>query len=163
MRHDTSSRPTRTRSVVIGAIAGAALMAGAGTAAAVIIPGRGVAGVKLNDTAAKVQRTLGKPEAGSTPLSYRYVRRRGFGVYFISGRVFQITVLRRPQATPKGVRVGTSLSRLRRVHRGVSCRAAIVGRNVMDCTLRGRFAGRRTETVFTTRSGRVIRIAVRFA
>ena len=162
MRHDTSSRRRRVH-LVAGAIAAAALMAGASTAAALIVPGRSVAGVRLNDTAAKVRKTLGAPEKGSTPLSYRYIRRRGFGVYFISNRVFQITVLRRPQATRAGVRIGTPLKRLRLAHRGVKCRTAIVGRNTMECTLRGRFAGRATATVFTTRGGRVVQIAVKFA
>ena len=37
------------------------------------------------------------------------------------------------------------------------------GRDAFDCSLRGRFAGRGTETVFSTVSGRVTSIAIHFA
>jgi len=134
-----------------------------GSAEATIVPGVSVAGVKLGATQAQVRAALGRPEAGSNVLNYRYIRSRGLGIYFIAGRAFEITVVRRPQATPKGIRVGSTLAALRRAHRGVSCRRGVTGRNVMECALRGRLAGRATETLFVTRAGRVASIAVHFA
>lgn len=145
--------------VALGVIAAA----NPGTAEARIVPGVSVAGVELGDTQAQVKAALGKPEAGSTVLNYRYIRSRGFGIYFIAGRVFEISVVRRPQATPRGIRVGSTLAALRAAHRGVACRKAVVGRGVVECSLRGRHAGRSTETLFVTRGGRVTSIAVHFA
>jgi hypothetical protein len=160
--HSTRRRRDRRTAAVLSA-ALLAMAALAGTAEARITPGVGVAGVKVGDTQAKVRSVLGRPDAGSTPLNYRYIRSRGFGIYFIAGRVFEITVVRRPQATPKGIRVGSTLAALRRAHPAVRCRRAVVGRNAMECTLRGRSGGRATETAFATRAGKVTSIAVRLA
>lgn len=148
-------------------VSGAAVLALAGAMPALadgrIIEGRSVAGVQLGDTRAQVRAELGKPERGSNFLNARYIRRHGLGVYFIGGRAFEITVLRRPQTTRKGIRIGSTQAALRRRYRGERCRRAAIGRRTFECTVRSRYKGRRTETVFTTRNKRVIRIAVHFA
>jgi hypothetical protein len=146
-----------------GACACALAAAFAAPAEARISPGAGVAGVALGDTQAQVRAALGKPEAGSNPLNYRYIRSRGLGIYFIAGRVFEITVVRGPQATPKGIRVGSPVAALRRAHSKARCRPAVTGgRGALECALRGRHRGRTSETLFVTRAGRVASIAVHF-
>jgi len=155
---------TRRRAAGTAAIAlGIAALAIPATAQAKIVPGKSVAGVALGATAASVKARLGAPERGSTALNYRYVKTRGFGIYLIAGRVFEIRVVKRPQATPKGIRVGSTLAAVRAAHPSAACTPAVVGRNAFDCTLRGRLAGRGTETVFSTISGKVTSIAVHYA
>lgn len=159
------NRRTHDRSAILISGAAALTLLGALPALAEgrIIEGRSVAGVQLGDTQAEVRSTLGRPERGSNVLSYQYVRRHGLAVYFIAGRAFDVTVLRRPQATRKGIRIGSTRAALARQHPGIRCRPAAVGRRAFECTLRSRFQGRATETMFTTRNNRVARIAVRFA
>ncbi|MGD9697020.1 MAG: hypothetical protein AB7V42_15320 [Thermoleophilia bacterium] len=140
-----------------------ALGASAGIAQAAIVPGKSVAGVKLGDTQARVKAVLGAPEKGSNALSYRYIRSRGLGVYFIAGKAFEITVVRGSQATASHIKVGSTLDAVKRAYPKAKCRAAVVGTNAFDCALPARFGGRATETVFTVRSGRVKNIAVHFA
>ncbi|MEW6581416.1 MAG: hypothetical protein AB1416_01465 [Actinomycetota bacterium] len=160
-----ASAPRRRRHLATAALAisAVALAAAAGSAQARIVPGVGVAGVAVGDTEAAVRSTLGAPEAGSNALNYRYIRGRGFGIYFIAGRVYEITVVRRPEATAKGIGVGSKLAALRKAYPAAACRRGVVGRDAVECTLAGRRAGRATETLFVTRAGRVTSIAVRFA
>lgn len=127
-----------------------------------IIPGRAVAGVKLDDTTAKVRAKLGKPERGSTVFNMRYIKRRGFGLYLIGGKVFRIQVVRGRQATPKRIRIGSTRKALRKAHPRARCKAAVTGRGVVNCTLAGRFKQRPTETIFQLRKNRVRQISVQF-
>ncbi|MFN8124242.1 MAG: hypothetical protein U0237_17670 [Thermoleophilia bacterium] len=155
---------TRRRPATAAAIAlGVAALAIPATAQAKIVPGKSVAGVPLGATAKQVKDRLGAPERGSTALNYRYVRSRGFGLYLIAGKVFEIRVVKRPQATSKGIRIGSTLDAVRAAYPSANCTPAVVGRDAFDCSLRGRFAGRGTETVFSTVSGRVTSIAIHFA
>lgn len=160
------SRPRRTvgaaAAVAILAVGGAAL-AHVPRAEARIVPGKSVAGIALGATADSVRARLGTPEQGSTVLNYRYIRSRGFGIYFIAGRAFEITVVRGPQTTTKGIRVGSRLTALRRAHPKAACAAAVVGANTVECRLPGRLADRTTETLFTARAGTVTSIAIHFA
>lgn len=128
-----------------------------------IVEGRSVAGVALGDTQARVRAVLGAPERGSNVLNYRYIGRHGLGVYFIAGRAFEITVLRRPQATTKGIRVGSTRKAVTRAYPRAACRRAAVGGGTFECRLRARHRGRATETLFTTKGDRVVSIAVHFA
>lgn len=151
--------------MAIAASAASALVAAALPAVVqgAIVPGKSVAGVALGDPTAKVKRVLGAPDRGSNLLNYRYIRRHGLGVYFVAGRVLKITVLRRPQATASGIRVGSTRAALTKAYPRATCRPAVVGRNVVECRLAGRAKGRATETVFTTTRDRVSTITVRFA
>lgn len=151
------------RVAVPAALAAAVALAVPAVAQAKIVPGQSVAGVSLGDTAAKVKRVLGTPDRGSNVLNYRYLKRHGLGVYFVGGRVLEITVLRKPQATANGVRVGTPRATLVRKFPKARCAPAVVGRNAFECRLPGRFRGRTTETVFTTKNKKVASITVRFA
>ena len=131
-------------------------------AGATITPGRSVAGVALGDSAAHVRDVLGKPEAGSNVLNYRYIRSRGIGIYFIAGKVFEISVVRGPQATRKGVKIGSTKAALVSAYPRVKCRPAAVGGGTLECRLAARFRQRATETLFTTKRDKVVRIAVHF-
>lgn len=160
MHHARTRRGNRATLVAIAV--GVAAVAVPATAQAMIVPGKSVAGVPLGATSASVKARLGAPERGSTTLNYRYVRTRGFGIYLIAGRVFEIRVVKRPQATPKGVRIGSTLDAVRAAYPSANCTPAVVGTRAFDCSLRGRLAGRGTETVFSTVSGKVTSIAVHF-
>ena len=156
--------PRPVRALAVPAAAALALLAAIPAAAqAKIVPGRSVAGVSLDDSAARVKQVLGAPERGSNVLNYRYIRRHGLGVYFIAGKVFEITVVRRPQATGKGIRVGSTRKALTKAHPRARCRAAVVGKNTVECRLKGKFKRRATETLFTVRNDRVRTIVVHFA
>lgn len=136
------------------------LVAGAAPAEAKIVPGQSVAGVKLGDSAARVRAVLGAPERGSNLLNARYIRRHGLGVYFIAGRVFDITVVRRPQAA-KGIRVGSARAALTRAYPKAVCRKAVAA-NTVECTLPGKLGRRATRTLFTVKRGKVASISVSF-
>lgn len=162
-RASTSTATGRIRVVAIAAGFALALWAALpAVAEARIVPGKSVAGVALGDSAAKVRSVLGKPEAGSNFLNYRYVRRHGLGVYFIAGKVFEITVVRGRRATAKGIRIGSTRSALNAAYRGVRCRAAAAGARTVECRLPARFKRRASETLFTLKRDRVTRIAVHF-
>lgn len=158
----THPSPRRLVAVAATGAVAIALLGAATQADARILPGKGVKGVTLGDSAARVQAVLGRPERGSNILNYRYIRRHGLGVYFIAGRAFEITVLRRTSVTTKRIGVGSSLPAVRRAYRAAACRRGVV-RNTVECRLRGRFRGRATETLFTARRGKVIRVAIRYA
>lgn len=154
----------RNRKPVLVALAGAVALAGLPAAAqGVIVPGRSVAGVSLGDTAAKVTKVLGQPQAGSTPFNALYRKRHGLGVYFVADRVLEITVLGKPQATRSGIKVGSTRAALTRAYPKTKCTKKVTGTNQFECILPSRFRGRATQTVFTTKRDRVATITVRFA
>ncbi|HMM49682.1 MAG TPA: hypothetical protein PKE32_08760 [Miltoncostaeaceae bacterium] len=144
-------------------VVGACLVAIPAVAQAKIVPGSKVAGVALGDSAAKVKATLGTPEPGSNILNYRYLKRHGLGVYFVAGKALDITVVGKKQRTASGIGVGSTRAALEKAYPKAKCRPALVGTNAFECRLPGRFAGRRTETVFVTKKDRVATITVRFA
>ena len=153
----------RRRRTVAAACAGALALACAmpALAQARIAPGKGVAGVFLGDSTAQVKKVLGKPEAGSNVLNYRYVKSRGIGIYFIAGKAFEIAVVRGPQATASGVRIGSGRAKLIRAYPTAKCKAGAISGTV-ECRLAARYRGRATETLFTLRRDTVTRIAVHF-
>lgn len=151
----------RLIAAVAGASAATLLAAIPAMAEARIVPGKTVAGVSLGDGAAKVKRVLGEPERGSNVLNYRYVKRHGLGVYFIGGKAFEITVLRGAQATPNGIKVGSTARALSKAYPAARCRAAVAG-NKTECRLPARFRKKATETLFTVKNSKVVSIAVRF-
>lgn len=156
-------RTTNMKPALATIAAAATLAALPAAAQATIIPGKSVAGLKLGDTTAKVKKVLGKPEAGSNMLNYRYIRRHGIGVYFVAGRALEIMVTRRPQATKSGIRVGSTSKALKKAYPRAKCRPAVVGKDTVECRLSSRSKRRVTETVFTTKRDRVASIVVRFA
>ena len=154
---------TRRRRLVAAACAGAlaALCAVPALAQARIAPGKGVAGVFVGDSTAQVKKVLGPPEAGSNVLNYRYVKSRGIGIYFIAGKVFEIAVVRGPQATASGVRIGSSRAKVTSAYPKAKCRPGAIAGTV-ECRLPSRFRKRATETLFTLKRDKVTRIAVHF-
>mgnify|MGYP001252815220 CR=1 FL=1 len=147
----------------LAALAAATMLAALPAAAqATIVPGKSVKGVSLGDATTKVRQVLGKPEAGSNMLNYRYIRRHGLGVYFVAGKALEIMVTRAPQATRSGIRVGSSRTALTKAYPRAKCLPAVVGKNTFECRLPSRFKGRATETVFTTKRDKVASIVVRF-
>lgn len=156
-------RSKNLKTAAAAMVAATALAALPAAAQAVIAPGKSVKGVALGDTTAKVKKVLGKPEAGSNMLNYRYIRKHGLGVYFVAGKALEIMVTRRPQATKSGIRVGSTRAALTKAYPRAKCRPAVVGKNTFECRLSSRFRGRATETVFTTKRDKVASIVVRFA
>lgn len=155
------ARRSRTRRLAAsGALACAALAVVPVVAQAAIVPGRSVAGVQLGATTAQVRATLGAPDAGSNILNYRYIARRGLGVYFIAGKAYEITVVKGPQKTAKGIGIGSTRAAVTTAYPKATCAKAVTGVRTFECTLPGRFAGRATRTVFTTKSGKVSEITV---
>jgi hypothetical protein len=163
MQLGTMRRGTRRSRVVAVACAAAlaALCALPALAQARIVPGKGVAGVFLGDSTTQVKKVLGKPEAGSNVLNYRYVKRRGIGIYFIAGKAFEIAVVRGRQATASGVRIGSTRAKLRAKYPKAKCRAGAIA-GTTECRLRSKFRKRATETLFTLKRDKVTRIAVHF-
>ncbi len=151
------------RTMVSAALVGAMALALPVVAQAKIVPGKSAAGVSLGDTTTKVKRVLGTPERGSNMLNYRYIKRHGVGIYFVAGKVLEITVLRRPQATSSGIRVGSTRAALTKAYPRARCTPAVVGKNTFECRLPGKLRGRTTETLFTTKRNKVASITVRYA
>ncbi|MGE4174876.1 MAG: hypothetical protein AB7G65_03370 [Thermoleophilia bacterium] len=163
MQLGTRGTEARGRRIVAVACAGAlaALCALPALAQARIAPGKGVAGVYVGDSTAQVKKVLGAPEAGSNVLNYRYVKSRGIGIYFIAGKAFEIAVVRGPQATASGVRIGSSRAKLTSAYPKARCRPGAIS-GTTECRLPSRFRARATETLFTLKGDKVSRIAVHF-
>ncbi len=163
MQLGTMGTETRGRRLLAAACAGAlaALCAAPALAQARIAPGKGVAGVFVGDTTAQVKKVLGPPEAGSNILNYRYVKSRGIGIYFIAGKAFEIAVVRGPQATASGVKIGSSRAKLTSAYPKAKCRAGALA-GTTECRLPSKFRKKATETLFTLKGDKVTRIAVHF-
>lgn len=136
-----------------------------------LVPGRGVAGVALGETQARVLRHLGQPSLKSFRLHpcqglergcyavrhlgstwfYRHLR-----VVFGPDRRVSGLIHTGSRLTSKGVGVGSGMSAVRAAHPGVSCTVAASKRK-RECTLKRDVAGGAVKTVFRFTRTRTLR------
>jgi hypothetical protein len=136
----------------------------AGTAAAAILPQRGIAGAKLLMTQAEVEAVLGEPgdvETGTNIFGpytvFEYYR---LAVTFQGDeQVSAVTTRRFSEKTPKGIGRGSTEAALRSAHPKAKCRTE--SPSFRHCWI-GRFGAGQTVTDFRIRNGRVSRTTVAF-
>jgi hypothetical protein len=156
MRFFLPLRATRAAAMAGALTVVVVLAAPAGNASAKVA-WTGIGGVKLGVSLSEVRAVLGQPsevKEAHAPQARRHVYRRAkLVVTFSEGRVVAVETTSRAQRTPRGVRVGMSKRKMRRLIRGERCSYA-EGRTI--CSLE------RGATVmdFVTRKRRVVAIAV---
>ena len=146
-------------------LAAASVVAFACTAAAsaVIVPQRGIAGVRLEITKAQVRAALGAPSVvvhGSNDFgSFTVYRYRGLRVTFQGNRtVTSVFTTRVSERTAAGVGVGSTEGQVRAKVRGVRCRTESGFRH---CFV-GRFLAGKRVTDFRIKRGHVTSVTVAF-
>jgi hypothetical protein len=145
-----------------GCIAIAATLIAAPAAHAKIQLDKGLAGVRIGDTRAKVKATLGKPvkqRSGSNDFgSYvEYLYRNGITVEFQGEeRVSSIVTTGRRERTSNGVGVGSPEAEVKRHIPGVKCETIGTARSCHT----GRFVAGRKVTDFRIADGKVASVFV---
>lgn len=125
----------------------------AGSAGAVIVPGRSIAGVSLGMTPAQVQARLGAP-IGRGPGRWYYAR---VWIGFRSRRVVEITTTRGTERLANGLGVDSTEAQIRAAFPAARCEAATPFRR---CRLGSDAPGSRV-TDFMIGRGRVLQITIR--
>ncbi|WP_320670403.1 hypothetical protein [Patulibacter defluvii] len=161
------SRPRARRAAALAAAGAAALLVAASPAAARIVPGSSIAGVRLGAGVQDVRDRLGPPTRITHPASeitgnltvYAY---RGLTVTFGPGdpgdaKVISVSSGRRAERTAAGIGVGSARSALRRAYPRLRC--AAVGRRSV-CTLGTLRPGARVTTFRISAGHRVSRVEV---
>ena len=145
------------------AVALVVVLAWATAASAVIVPQRGIAGVRLEMSKAQVRAVLGAPRAvvhGSNDFgSYTIYRYRGLRVTFQGNRtVTGVFTTRASERTAAGVGVGSTEGQVRAKVAGVHCRTESGFRH---CFV-GRFLAGKSVTDFRIKRGHVTSVTVAF-
>ena len=121
---------------MVGALALVFVLAAPAGDASAKVTWTGIGSVKLGMSLSEVRAVLGRPsevKEAHVPRARRYVYRRAKLVVTIAdGRVVAIETTSRVQRAPRGVRVGMSKRKMRRLVRGERCSDA-EGRTV--CSL----------------------------
>lgn len=122
---------------------------------------RGVAGIAVGQTTAKVKSVLGKPVASKTRPDHFLGRATTLTyprltVMLAYGRVITITTTRTTERTRRGIGVGSTEALLRSRVGGVRCET---GAGVRTCST-GTFRPGTNATTFDIRSGRIWRVRV---
>jgi hypothetical protein len=146
----------RARAIVAALVAALILAA---PATAVLVPQRGMAGIRLGMTQAKVRAKLGKPASvkhGSNDFgNYTELRYRGLRVTFQgNANVTAIWTGSRHERTARGIGVGSTVAAVRARVPGVRCTRG-------HCFL-GKFLPGKRVTDFFLLKGRVSAITVGF-
>ena len=146
----------RLRAVAVGLVIALALPAQAG---AVLVIQKGMAGIRLGMTQAKVRAKLGAPTSvkhGSNDFGrFTQLRYPGLRVTFQgNATVTAISTGARRERTPRGIGVGSTRAAVRARVPGVRCEPG-------HCFVGAFLAGRRV-TDFRLRNGRVVSITVGF-
>jgi hypothetical protein len=147
--------------VVVFAAAGCCMLALAASAAATIVIGHGIAGLRLGMSQAAVRRKLGKPvkivQAKNEFGPYTEFRYRGYVVDFQDNdTITSITTTLAREKTPAGVGVGSTWERVRRKVAHLRCEGSSV---LGDCHV-GQLLPGKTVTDFFFKSGKVARVLV---
>lgn len=145
--------------------AAAITFAVAATAAATIVPQKGIAGARLLMSKAEVREVLGNPdrvEHGTNDFGpftiFRY--RPKLSVIFQGNqKATAITTRRFSEKTPKGIGRGSTEAALKGAHPKAKCRTE--GPGFRHCWI-GRFQPGRRVTDFRIRDGKVSRVTVAF-
>ncbi|HEX6228817.1 MAG TPA: hypothetical protein VFZ41_05060 [Solirubrobacterales bacterium] len=137
-------------------------------AGALILPQRGIAGIKLNMTRAQIVTAKGKPDGERLVRNeiigrqrmVRYGRTRAlFGGFRRNARVVTINTRDPGERTRSGVGIGSTVGAVKRGVRGVRCRSQF---RVHTC-FRGRFrAGERVTVFDISPRGRVNLVLIGF-
>jgi hypothetical protein len=152
-------RPPMRRALLV-AVAAAALVL-ATVASATIVPQKGIAGVNIGMSQAKVRMLLGKPakvKHGTDSFGpYTQFKYAGLTVMFQGNkRVTQITTTRSSEKTTTGAGVGSTEAQLRAKVKGLTCKTESGSRH---CYL-GSFKPHERVTDFSIKKGRVFRVVV---
>jgi hypothetical protein len=157
-----------TRLSLLVVAAAVLAIAVAAPAQARIVPGKGMAGIRIGMTQAQVTAVLGQPDSSKTvsddfgpSLRLRYASHGGLRLILrenVSGEqeLFQVLTKGRVERTKRGVGVGTRERRLRRRLRGEHCETISGYRS---CTI-GQFVAGRIVTDFRIRRHRVVSVVV---
>jgi hypothetical protein len=159
--HSRSS--IRARSCVV-VVAAALMLIAAAPADAAIVPGQGIAGVRLGDSGANVQKILSAPDgtqkysggeswfwrASADPVDWATVTTR----HVVRGLETQS----KQQRTSKGIGPGSSLAAVKKAYPGIKCRSTIVGHAA--CTLTTKPSGKSIPTSFVIYKGKVSMIDI---
>ena len=133
------------------------------TAAAAIVPGHGVAGVELGDSAAKVTAALGKPGSvqkykggqswfyGNGPVWWVTIRVKG-----ASKTVRGLETSDRKQRTSRGVGVGSSMAALRKAYHRLTCKQGWLGLPYSSCWILTSVRGKKVPTNFVLNRGKPV-------
>jgi hypothetical protein len=161
-------RAPRRHALRSGAGTGAAtllLLASVSTSAeAAIIPGHGVAGVKLGDSSAQVRAILGKPATvqhnGGGEQNWLYATNLVDWVTLVAAERGRTTVegietSDPKQKTSRGVGVGSSMRALRSAYPSLSCKTSWLGVTFTSCWILTPVAGQRIPTNFVLVKGKV--------
>lgn len=135
------------------ATVGALMLVLAATAAATIVVGEGIAGVRLGDSQRQVEKLLG-PAPYKSPQEYKHETSWGYSAPF-EGRVGfdpQLHVngmwtASKHQKTSKGIGPGSSYARFRAAYPSVSCQEGPFGPKSLGCVIKTRHKGRPVETL----------------
>jgi outer membrane protein assembly factor BamE (lipoprotein component of BamABCDE complex) len=139
----------------------AAALVFASAAGATIVPQKGIAGVRIGMSKAKVRSVLGRPTSvkhGSNDFGrYTIFKYSGLKVNFQgNATVTGISTTRRAERTARGVGVGSSEAQVKAKVTGVKCRTDAGFRH---CYVGSLGAGQRV-TDFSIKNGRVSRVDV---
>ena len=142
--------------LMAGAVTCAIFAMAPALASAAIVAGRGIAGVKLGDTSARVVAVLGKPTSvqkhpggeenwlwSTGPIDWVTIRAKG-----AQKRVEGIETSDPRQRTSRGIGVGSLLPALRRAYSSLTCKRGWLGLSFSSCWILTRIDGRRIPTNF---------------
>ena len=123
---------------------------------AAIVPGYGIAGVKLDDSAAQVMAILGKPVTvqhnGGGEQNWLYDKNPVDWVTLIAkgGRttVVGIETGDKTQKTPQGVGPGSSMAALQKAYPKLTCKKGSLGTAFLSCGIPTEVGGRSVATNF---------------
>jgi hypothetical protein len=148
----------RTFPLASAAVAAVALIS---SAAATIVPQRGIAGVAIGMSQPMVRSVLGQPtsvkHASNDFGKYTILKYPGLQVTFQGNKsVTDVSTTRRGERTPYGVGVGSTEAQVKAKVRGVTCRT---DGSFRHCYV-GRFRPGRRVTDFSIKRGKVTRVDV---
>lgn len=133
----------------------------AAVAAAKVVPGQSIAGVKLGDTKAQVEKILGKPDPegtgthdGITSLLYddghKWFSDHATSVTIVHNRVTMVFTTSLTQRG--GLGVGVKEPKLKATYPKLKCKPRDPGDSLTYCTLNSTLAGRGVSTLWVLQS-----------